>query len=537
MREGSTWPWKPLAVLCLGTLLTSFNVTSINIAIPSLQARLDAGLDSVTWILGSYTLALTALITTTGRLGDLLGQRNVFAVGMLLFGLGAAVCGAAPSVGVLIAGRAVQGSGAAAVLPQTMALVVRTIAEDKRGPALGLLGSVAGIGGVSALSVGGYLVTDFGWRSIFWINVPVCVLALAMAGNLPAAKTITRYGGLDFTGAALATATLLLVTFALAEGNRYHWGRVIGPVFIVSILLAGFFAGLLFVIHERWKQNSIPLLPFSLVANRPFRAMTLAAALISVALVQFTVQLSVYLQSVRSYTALEASIITLPLSLVPLVLGPIAGRLGDMFGPLKVMNFGLVAFSIGVALTITTIGATTDRVRLLIPLTVTGLGVGTVYAPVNILAMRGVPPDVSGAASGVLSTSRQFGLVLGAALLSVAVPPLLHANVRSQIAAVRSTTIDAPMRQTVERRLLGYANAQQLPVLNTQPGSSKSAGGNHTDPVAVALRNVGVRTTRQGLAVSLAALTLALMAGVGALERRTPSDRVGARRPSGQVIS
>src|SRR5690606_29363570 len=313
-------PWAILAALCLGFFMTLLDLTIVNIAIPDMIRRLGAAVDEVLWVVNAYTLVLAVLIITAGRLGDLFGPRRLFLVGVAVFTGASVACGLSADAAWLIAARVLQGVGAAIMMPQTMTLIIRVFPAERRGTAMGVWGAVAGLATIAGPTLGGLLVTWFDWRFIFFVNIPFGALALVLGALLipadPPSKARPRFDG---TGVLLATLALGLLAFGLVEGERFHWGQVVGPVSIPLMLAlsAVLFAALL--IQQRARQGRDPLVPFALFADRNYSLMSLNAALVSVAMLGYSLLFTIYLQSVLQMSALAAGLTMAPMSVLSMV--------------------------------------------------------------------------------------------------------------------------------------------------------------------------------------------------------------------------
>ena len=329
-------PWAILITLSLGFFMTLLDLTIVNIAIPSMITSLDASLDEILWVVNAYVLVLAVLLITAGRLGDLRGQRNLFVGGVVVFTLASLACGLAPNPTLLIAFRAVQGAGAAMLMPQTMAIIIATFPSDRRGTALGIWGAVAGLATVAGPTLGGVLVTYASWRWIFIVNVPVGLVVLAMTFAFIPDTRIQREHKLDLLGVAIATAGLFCLTFALIEGQRYSWNGA-----IIALLVAAAVLAVVFVLQQRSRQDEEPLVPFSLFHNRNFTVINIVASLVSVAILGFFLPYTIYLQSVLGYSAIKAGLILAPMSLIALLLAPIAGKMSDRIGGKYILMTGL----------------------------------------------------------------------------------------------------------------------------------------------------------------------------------------------------
>ncbi len=310
--------WAILITLSIGFSMTLVDLTIVNIAIPSMVDKLHASLDQVLWVVNAYTLALAVLLITAGRLGDLRGKKTLFIMGVALFTLASLACGLARDPAQLIAFRAVQGVGAAMLLPQTLSLIVDTFPSEKRGVALGIWGAVAGVSSAAGPSIGGLLVTEFSWRWIFFVNIPLGVLVLFMAvAIMPAMRRTVRHR-FDITGVLVASASLFCLSFALIEGQRYNWNAWIWAMIGAAVVLMA-----IFLLYQRGQQDNEPLVPFSLFRDRNFSIMNFIGIAVAFGIVGLLLPLTIYLQSVLGFSALRAGLLLLPLSLGSMI---IAGR-------------------------------------------------------------------------------------------------------------------------------------------------------------------------------------------------------------------
>src|SRR6266536_1660108 len=232
-------PWAALLVVSLGFFMTLLDLTIVNIAIPDMISRLHASLDDVLWVINAYTLVLAVLLITAGRLGDLLGQRLMFVTGVVIFTAASAACGLAPGPSWLIAFRVGQGLGAAVLMPQTLAILTKVFPPERRGAALGVWGAVAGVATLAGPTLGGLLVTAFDWRYIFFVNLPVGVVVIALAILLIPEVTERRKHRIDIAGVLLASSAMLAICYGLVEGQRYNWGTITSFVTVPLVIGAG----------------------------------------------------------------------------------------------------------------------------------------------------------------------------------------------------------------------------------------------------------------------------------------------------------
>src|SRR5262245_54126802 len=253
--------------------MTLLDLTIVNIAIPDMINRLHASLDDVLWVLNAYALVLAVLVITAGRLGDLLGPRTMFVAGIAVFTAASAACGFAPNPAWLIAFRAVQGIGAAMLIPQTLALVTMTFPPERRGAAFGVWGAVAGLATIAGPTLGGLLVTAFDWRWLFFVNLPIGAAVLAVAFFIIPAGQPGRPHRFDILGVGLASLALLAICYGLVEGQRYDWGTVTSFISIPLILAVGVVLLGVFLWVQKTRQDREPLVPFVLFRSRNFSLM------------------------------------------------------------------------------------------------------------------------------------------------------------------------------------------------------------------------------------------------------------------------
>lgn len=378
MRRWRGNPWAVLITLCLGFFMTLLDVTIVNIAIPSMIDSLDASFDEILWVINSYVIVLAVLVITAGRLGDARGQRSMFMLGVAVFTAASLACGLAQGPAMLIAFRAVQGLGAAILMPQTSALLITTFPPEKRGAAFGVWGGVAGVATIAGPTLGGLLVTAFDWRWIFFINIPIGILTLFMAAAIIPEQVRRRRHPLDVDGVVLATVALVALTFGLVEGERFEWGRVWSFVTIPGLIGVGALLLVAFFVLQARKQDREPLVPFVLFRDRNYAVMNAVSALVGVAMVGLFLPLTIYLQSVLGYSALKTGLVMAPMSVVSMVVAPFAGRLADRVGGKVILITGLLAFAAGMGSLVLTADTESQWWYFLPSLVVAGFGVGCV---------------------------------------------------------------------------------------------------------------------------------------------------------------
>jgi len=448
-------PWVILIVVSLGFFMTLLDLTIVNIAIPNMISKLHASLDDILWVINAYALVLAVLLITAGRLGDLLGQRRVFVAGIAVFTLASAACGLSPSPGWLIAFRAVQGLGAALLMPQTLAILTMVFPPERRGAAFGVWGAVAGVATIAGPTLGGLLVTAFDWRYIFFINVPIGVAVLVLTPLLIPDLRTGRKHSFDIGGVVLASLGLLAICYALVEGQKYDWGKITSFISIPLLAAVGVLIMAAFFWLQARRQGGEPLVPFALFKDRNYTLMNMVAGFIAIGMLGIFLPFSIYLQSVLGFSALKAGLTMAPGSVVSMFVAPAAGRLTDRIGGKYILMLGLLLFGGGMGSIALIAQPTSAWYDFLLPQAIAGVGIGCTFAPMITVAMRNVNPVVAGAASGVFNTTRQFGTVIGTAGVGALLQNRLVAGFTSQ---ARLRTAGMPP-QARDRLLAGFRAA------------------------------------------------------------------------------
>ena len=515
-------PWLVLLVLCLGFFMILLDLTIVNIGIPSIIDGLHASLDSILWVLNAYILAYAVLLITAGRLGDMFGAKRLFLIGLAVFTLASIACSLAQSPAQLIGARIIQGIGGAILTPQTLSMITNIFPAEKRGAAFGVWGAVAGVASVTGPTLGGFLVTNYDWRAIFWINVPVGIIAFGLGIWLLPSVKFGRAHNLDPVGVLLASAGLAALVFALIEGQRYHWGTfndtlsfdVGGGHFgLISIPALFILSGILLVLFIAWERRQTePLVPFSLFRERNFAIGNALSAIVSFGMLGLFLPLTIFLQSVLGFSALKAGLTFAPMSLVSMVVAPISGRLTDRYGGKYILMLGLTLFGIGMGLVIALSSLSSSEASYILPLIVAGIGLGCTFAPMTTVTMRRVEPRLAGAASGILNTIRQLGGAFGSAIVGAILQNRLASELVSQ-AQLQAGNLPAPYRT---RFVQGFASAGNG-VLEVGRGQSGVALPSGIPAQAVAkisqvahdvFANAYLNAMRPALAVPIAVLLL-----------------------------
>jgi EmrB/QacA subfamily drug resistance transporter len=521
--------WRALFVLCLGSFAILLDMTIVNVAVPSMLDALHAGLDDVLWVLNAYLLAFAVLLITAGRLGDVFGQRTLFVTGLAVFTVASAACGLAPNSAALIGARVLQGVGAALLTPQALAIIMATFPAQRRGAALGILAGISGLASVSGPSLGGVIVTYVDWRWIFFINLPIGLVAIVLSFLwVPAVRTGRRHR-LDLVGVVLGTAGLLAILFGLIEGQRYEWGTVAGGVTIPEILGAGAVLIAAFLLWERVRPQA--LLPLGLFRSRNFAVWTALTAAPWFALSGFLLTITINNQTVLGMSAVQAGLTSLPMTIVLAAVAPLSGRLTDRVGGKYLVVAGLLLFATGIVLVglVDWTGATS--LTFTAPLAVAGLGMGLVFAPLTTEALRDVAPAMAGAASGVLSTTRQLGSALGGAVVGAVLWNQLAGALHTRAVSASSQLPPPARRPFVD----GFAGAVRggLQVGRGESGGAQVPPGLPA-PLADQLRalihevfvNAFVAAVRPTLAVAAAGPVLGALACLVLVRRRQSSEDI-----------
>lgn len=455
-------PYVALTALCVGFFLLMMDITIVNVAIPTIRRELPATLNDVVWVNSVYLLAYAVPLLLAGRLGDWWGRKPMFLSGMALFTAASLLCGLAGSAPELIAARGLQGLGAAAMAPQTMAFIAALFPEDRRGTPMGIWGGTGAAAAALAPLLAGGLIAAGGWRWIFFVNVPIGAAGLLLGLRvLPGGRT-PRGGRVDVLGAVLSGLGLLALVFFLQNGQVYHWGRVVGPVYELEIAAAGAALLAAFVWWQRVARAD-PLMPLELFQRRTFSLANLLVVAIGFAWSGMFLPLTLYLQTGLGLSPMRAGLLMMPQAIAAGLVGPLAGRLADRFDARAVIVGSTAVFGAGIAVIALSAGVHGSNWPVIAGATLCGVGTGAVFPPLAAVAMRGLPGPLMGSASGVYSTARQVGVVLGSAAVGV----LLQAQVAAHPSlptAVRLTLL-LPVAVLAAAAALGLA----LPSVSRAP--------------------------------------------------------------------
>lgn len=418
--QAKTSPWPGLLSMIIGFFMILVDSTIVNVAMPHIMSGLGAGLNEVIWVTSAYLLAYAVPLLITGRLGDRFGPKVIFTVGLVVFTVASLLCGLSASIGLLIVVRVIQGFGAALMAPQTMAVIMRTFPPERRGAAMGLWGGVAGAGLLVGPLLGGFLVDALGWQWIFFVNVPVGIIAIVLVViNVP--KLQTHAHRFDWVGVILSSIGLFLIVFGIQEGQTYEWSTMpIGDAFSVPVWLLIVLGVVLMGAFVWWQkvQNGEPLVPLELFADRNFSLSNCAITIVGLVVTAMNIPIFLYLQSGRGFTPTQSALILVPMAVASGVLSPLTGR----FLQMRDSRFYIAAGLLGLGVATTWYGLWMDPGRspwwLLLPSTLVGISSSLVWGPLAMVATRELPPRLAGAGSGVYNTTRQIGAVIGSAIIA-----------------------------------------------------------------------------------------------------------------------
>jgi EmrB/QacA subfamily drug resistance transporter len=406
--------WIALILLCSAQFVVVLDASIVNVALPTIGEALDFTESSLPWVVNAYVLTFGGFLLLGGRLADLLGRRRVFMFGLVLFALASLAGGLASTSGQLVAARAVQGLGAAILSPAALSIVATTFRDGaERNKALGIWGAVAGSGGAAGVLLGGVLTEYLGWEWVLWVNVPIGIAAAALAPGLIAeSRSEQEVRHFNVAGAATITLGLSALVFALLDAEDAGWGsaQTVGVLVASAVLLTAFVA------IER--RSRAPLVPFSIFRLRTITGANVVGILVGASLFSMFFFISLYMQQVLGYSAIEAGLSYLPLAVAIILSAGIASSLVTKVGFKPILAAGMVLIAAGLVWfsQISTDG--TFIADILGPSLLAAVGLGFSFVPVTIAAVSGVEDREQGLASGLINTSQQVGGALGLAVLA-----------------------------------------------------------------------------------------------------------------------
>jgi len=421
--------WWTLGAVSFGLFMIMLDNTVVNVALPSIQRDLHMQLSELEWIVSGYALTFAALMLIGGKLADAYGRRLIFVLGITIFTLASLACGLASSGDALIGARVAQGVGAAMMNPATLSIIAVTFPPRQRGTAIGLWAGVSALALALGPLVGGLLTEHAGWNWIFFINIPVGVLAIAASFLFIDESRDETHERLDIPGLLSSGIGLFALTYGLIEANNYGWGsaRIVGSFVVAAVALV------VFVQLERHRRA--PMLDLTLFRNRTYVGANLAMLLVALAMFGVFFFVSLYMQNVLGYSAVQAGAAFLPMTVLIIVIAPLSGRLSDRWGSRWLMAGGMVLLAIQLTY-FSQLPTDATFWRLLPALVIGGFGMSMTMTPSSAAAMRAVPVEKAGVGSAVLNACRQVGGSTGIALMGaimasqLATPPTTESFMR-----------------------------------------------------------------------------------------------------------
>ncbi|HUL99613.1 MAG TPA: MFS transporter [Mycobacterium sp.] len=403
--------WRALWAMMVGFFMILVDSTIVAVANPRIMEKLNTDYDAVIWVTSAYLLAYAVPLLVAGRLGDRFGPKNLYLIGLTIFTATSLWCGLAGSIDMLIAARVVQGLGAALLTPQTLSTITRIFPPERRGVAMSVWGATAGVATLVGPLAGGALVDSLGWQWIFFVNVPVGVLGIALAVWLiPVLPTHQhRFDGL---GVLLSGVAMFLIVFGLQEGQSQNWAPWIWGVIAGGVAAMGAF------VYWQSVNTHEPLIPLRVFRDRDFSLSNVGIAVMGFVAVGMVLPLMFYLQVVCGLSPTRSALVTAPMAVATGLLAPVVGRIVDRSLPRPIVGFGFAVLSIALTWLSIEMTPTTPIWRLLLPFAAMGVGMAFVWAPLAATATRNLPPELAGAGSGVYNATRQVGSVLGSASMA-----------------------------------------------------------------------------------------------------------------------
>ncbi len=445
MRRRIDYKWIVLSVTTIGALMASIDSTIVILALPQMMEKLHADLVHMIWVIMAYILVSTVLLLTFGRIADMFGRVRLYNLGFVVFTVGSALCGLAPTARSLILARLAQGAGAALMMVNSPAIITEVFPPHERGRALGINGITFAVGGIAGPLLGGLILSVADWRWVFYINVPIGILGTLWGYvALKERSTRRREESFDFPGALLFSAGLISILFALTMGIQLSWTSPL----ILSLFAA--FAVMLVLFLWRERRAARPVLDLSLFRNRVYNFSVLAAMLQALAMFSLNFLIVFYLQAVRGYDPLSAALLLIPFSVVSAVVGPLSGILADRIGARTPATIGVLIQAAALGWFVLTLTPSTPYPSIVVGLVLVGVGGGLFWSPNTSAAMNGAPRDRLGIASAALATLRQTGMVTSFALALAVAAGSLPRDVMMRLFVGTSVTLGSgPMQAFV----------------------------------------------------------------------------------------
>lgn len=415
--------WWTLGALAFALFMIMLDNTVVNVALPSIQEDLGIGLTELEWTVNAYALTFAVLMLSGGKLADFFGRRRVFLIGLAIFTLSSLVCGLATTGETLIGARTVQGIGAALMMPATLSIISATFPPHQRGMAIGIWAGVSAMALAIGPLIGGLITEHVDWSWIFFLNVPIGILGL-LVGRIviQESRDTSADQRLDLPGLVASAVGLFALTFALIEANAYGWGDpvIVGLFALSAVALAAF---VWLEAHQR-----APMLDLSLFRSSTFAGANVVALLVTLAMFGVFFFMSLYMQNILGYSATKTGAVFLPMTILIILIAPVAGRSSDRIGSRSLMTVGMTCLAVSL-LAFSRLGLDSGFWDIFPGLIVGGFGMALVMTPMTAAALGSVPVEKAGVGSGVLNTFRQVGGALGIAVMGAIVAA--HVNLES----------------------------------------------------------------------------------------------------------
>jgi EmrB/QacA subfamily drug resistance transporter len=469
--------WWTLVAVCVATFMLLLDITIVNVALPYIERDLQASFADLQWVIDAYALTLAALLLTAGSLADGLGRRRVFVIGLVLFTAASVLCGLAGTPLMLNLARGLQGIGGAFMFATSLALLATAYEGADRGTALGLWGATTGAAVAVGPLVGGVLVEAIGWEAIFFVNVPIGAIAIALTLARVAESRNPGGSHADIAGTVTFSGALFLLVYGLIRGNAEDWNATIVACLVAAVLLL-----VAFVVVERRTER--PMFDLSLLRNPAFDGASIAAFVLSASMFAMFLYLTLYIQNILGYSALESGLRFMPTTLLSFLVAPVSGKLAQRLGVRWFMAGGLALVGAGLLL-MSGLQPGDDWTALLAGMMVCGGGIGMVNPALATAAIGVVEPHRSGMASGINSTFRQVGVATGIAAWGV----LFQHRVEAE--AARSGVHTPPGANVADFIAFGGARRSGDPALVQAAEQAFTAGLNHILVVAAIVAFAG----------------------------------------------
>ncbi len=420
--------WWTLIAVSVAIFMLLLDITVVNVALPSIQRDLHSSFSDLQWVVNAYALTLAAFLLTGGSIADLIGRKRVFLAGLVVFTCSSAVCGLSSSPLMLNLARAVQGVGGAMMFSTSLALIAQAFQGRDRGTAFGVFGAVTGAAVAIGPVLGGVITSGIGWKWIFFVNVPIGIVAVAVTLMQVAESKDPNARGVDWIGLISFSGALFMLVYALSQGNEKGWGST----FIVGFLIAAAALLIVFVLAEA--KQSRPMLDLSLFKRPAFAGANIVAFSVSASIFAMFLYLTLYIQDVLGYSALQAGLRFLPVTLLSFAVAPFAGRMSVRMPVRLLLGAGLALVGAGLV-AMTAVDATSSWTTLIPGFVLAGAGVGLINPPLASTAIGVVHHSRSGMASGINSTFRQVGIATGIAGLGAVFQHEVISTTSSRLAA------------------------------------------------------------------------------------------------------